>query len=190
MGTLGVQEANSSDQDSPLDDEPVDYEPELSDLQLPSFYSRAAIVTAGLTSLADLEKDLRRGSCSDSLDSIRKLLGARAYASNYKKHHVRGEMPTTRSETANQAYSAKISSARWRYNNSRDALLQLGPTDVDLRKFQEITSEDLRTLHSYLQEDSRGVGQGYASIPWIWRSNLGVDTDEWQINGKVLYIHF
>lgn len=160
----------------------IDDEPEHTDLGLPSAFASDTISEAGLTSLADLEKDLRRGMCNDVLDSLRQILGARAFALNYKKRHIRGEMATTRAEAGLRAHSAKISQARWRYDNSRDALIRLGASASDLHMYQAITADDLRSLKSYLEDHSRGIGQGYASISWIWYRSITADVDEWQVN--------
>jgi hypothetical protein len=162
---------------------PTDDEPEHSELGLPSSFAPKTLLTAGLSSLADLEKDLRRGMCSDTLDCLQHFLGARAFALNYKKRHIRGEVATTRAEAGLRAHTAKISKARWRYDNSRDALIRLGAGDSDVQQYSEITEEDLRSLKSFLEDHSRGVGQGYTSISWIWRRNVPSNIDEWQING-------
>ncbi|KAG8686308.1 hypothetical protein FRC08_012573 [Ceratobasidium sp. 394] len=45
-----------------------------------------------------------------------------------------------------------------------------------------MTVGDLRTLKSFLEESSRGLGQGFSAIPWIWRTGNTPNTDEWQIN--------
>jgi hypothetical protein len=149
MALLEDQEPNHVDRQPPPDDEPEHLE-----LGLPSLFSRATVTTASLISLADLEKDLCRGMCHDALNSVRQLLGARALAIKYKKRHVRGEVATTRSEAALRAHSVKISKAQWRYDNSRNALFRLGPNDSNLRIYQEVTDEDLRTLWLFLQDDS------------------------------------
>lgn len=162
----------------------TDGEPEHIELGMPSSFSTETLLDAGLSSLAELEKDLRRGMCNDVLDSIQQLLGARAFALNHKKQHVRGEGATTRAEAGLRAQSTKISQARWRYDNSRNALIRLGADPSDLHLYQVITTEDLRSLKSYLEEHSRGVGQGYASISWIWCRNITPDVNEWQVNGK------
>lgn len=161
----------------------TDDEPEHAELGMPSSFSTETLLDAGLSSLAELEKELRRGMCNDVLDFIRQLLGARAFALNHKKRHVRGEGATTRAEDGLRAHSAKISQARWRYDNSRNALIRLGADPSDLHLYQAITTDDLRSLKSYLEEHSRGVGQGYASISWIWCRNITPDIDEWQVNG-------
>ncbi|CAE6527007.1 unnamed protein product [Rhizoctonia solani] len=168
--------------DSPASSSSTIGEPEHSDLGLPSSFTSSALITAGLTSMAELEKDLRRGLCDDALESVRHLLGARAFALNYKRRHIRGEVATTRAEAGLRAHSVKISKACWRYENSRSALERLGFSDSDFRRYQIITATDLRSLKSYLEDISRSVGQGYTAISWIWRSSTTTYIDDWQVN--------
>ncbi|KAG8712931.1 hypothetical protein FRC08_013919 [Ceratobasidium sp. 394] len=177
MTTLADQEPDHPD--CPM---PVDGEPEHSELGLPSSFRQESIQTAGLVSLASLERDLRCAMCDDALDSLRRLLGVRAYALKYKDQHIRGEAATTRAQASLRAHSAKISKARWRYKNSRAALIRLGADATVLLRYQEITDPDLKSLKSYIEDTSRGVGQGYTSIPWIWMNHSDLNVDEWQIN--------
>ncbi|KAG8695036.1 hypothetical protein FRC08_008109 [Ceratobasidium sp. 394] len=176
-GALADQEPDHPDRIPPPDDEPEHW-----DLGLPSSFDPATLLATGLSSLADLEKELRRGMCGNSLASTRHDLGARAFAINYKNQHVHGEAAVTRSEAVLRAHSAKIANTRWRYDNSRNALLRLGPSDLDLRRYREMTDGDLRTLKSYLEEVSRGIGQGYNGISWVWCSDAVPHSNEWQIN--------
>ncbi|KAG8719736.1 hypothetical protein FRC09_010686 [Ceratobasidium sp. 395] len=176
MGDLADQEPDHPNRMTPADDEP-----EHSELGLPSSYLRDTLLSADLGSLGDLELELRLPMCNDALESIRNLLGAKAFALKYKQRHVRGEMATTRSEAGLRAHSAKILKARWRYDNSRGALLRLNPNTPGLQTYREITNADLKTLQSFLEGNSRGVGQGYQSIPWIWRSGPNQTNDQWQV---------
>jgi hypothetical protein len=178
MGVLVDEEPDHPDCLPPVDDEP-----EHSELGLPSSFKSESVKTAGLSSLAELEFDLRRAMCDDALDSIRRLLGIRAYALKHKEQHIRGQVATTRAAACLQAHSAKISKARWRYDNSRAAMLRLGGDATILARYKAITTEDLKSLKSYLEDDSRGVGQGYTALPWIWRNYNGLNVDEWQVNG-------
>lgn len=185
MGTLADQEPNHPDCPPPVDDEP-----ENSVIGLPSSFRIESLRSAGLSSPAELEFNLRRAMCNDSLDSIRRLLGARAYALKHKQHE-QGQIATTRATASLRTHSVKILQARWRYDNSRAAMIHLGGDTTVLARYQKITDGDLRYLKSYLEDDSRGLGQGYAAIPWIWRNYNGRDIDEWQINGErdLSYMH-
>lgn len=162
-------------------------DPEHMELALPSAYKPDTLAAADLESLADLEQELRRGICNDALDSVKQLLGARAYAIKQKNRHVRGQVATTRSEATIHAHTAKISKAQWRYTSSREALLRLGASESDSELYLELTSSDLKPLQAFLEQDSRGVGQGYTSISWIWRSDIAPNVSEWQVNGRHIY---
>lgn len=113
MSALGDQEPDHPDCLPPIDDKP-----EHSELSLPSSFKLETLQTAGLSSLAELEFGLRRAMCDDSLDSILRLLGARAYALKCK-NRKRGQVATTRAEAGHRAHSVKIAQAQWRYDNSR-----------------------------------------------------------------------
>ncbi|KAG9126396.1 hypothetical protein FRC07_003580 [Ceratobasidium sp. 392] len=129
-----------------------------------------------------MEKDLRRATCGDALESLRNLLGIKALTLDLKKRHVRGQVPTTRSESALRAHSAKIIKTRWRFDNSRNALVRLGLEETDRVHYQELKTEHCKYLKPHPEDISRGVGQGYSSIPWIWRSCDSGNASEWQIN--------
>lgn len=159
-----------------------DLGPEYAEIGLPSSYAADTLAAAGLTSAADVEKKLRRATCNDALEITRNQLGVKAMELKFKKANVRGEGPTTRSEGVLQDHSEKIARTQWRYNNSRSALDRLGMSPTDSTKYLEMTKNDLKTLRSYLEDDSHGLGQGYAAISWIWRSSA-VLTDDWQVIG-------
>lgn len=158
-------------------------DPEYGELNLPSSFNIATIKAAGLSSVAELEKELRRGMCNDELVTVRNLLGAKALALKYKKNRIRGNNNVTRAEVALQNQSNQVARAQWRYNNSRNALFRLGISPTDSTTYLEMSRDDLKTLGSYLENDSLGVGQGYVSIPWIWRTSA-VEGDDWQVMGK------
>ncbi|KAF8600187.1 hypothetical protein BDV93DRAFT_448090 [Ceratobasidium sp. AG-I] len=166
--------------DHPSRRQTQDIDPEYAELGLPSSFTISTIAAAALSSVADLEKELRRATCNDALETIRNLLGAKALALKYKKAGARGNGNVTRAETALQGQSDKVARCQWRYNNSRGALFRLGASPTDCTKYLEVTRLDLKTLSSYLEDDSRGIGQGYAAISWIWRTSA-VQTDDWQV---------
>ncbi|KDN39963.1 hypothetical protein RSAG8_08412, partial [Rhizoctonia solani AG-8 WAC10335] len=150
---------------------------------MPSSYSSEIIQSAGLPALAELEGQLRRAMCSDTLESIRQLLGAKAFSLKHKKQHARGQAAMTRARAAIDSQTAQLERARWRYNNSRSALLRLGLlTADDKENYLELSDKDLQTLKSYIEETSRGLGQGHAAISWIWRTSIVKNKDEWELS--------
>ncbi|KAG8726456.1 hypothetical protein FRC10_007106, partial [Ceratobasidium sp. 414] len=118
------------------------------DLGLPSSYAYATLVELGLSALADIEKKLRRGVCKDAIEFVKRQLGGKSAAIKHKKTEASGTSAVTRAEAAIQAHTAKILKTRWRYLNSRDALLQLGATEADLRDYKDLKLEDLKPLKS------------------------------------------
>ncbi|QRV88445.1 hypothetical protein RhiJN_16463 [Ceratobasidium sp. AG-Ba] len=155
--------------------------PDDAQLGLPSSYLPQTMQEANLHRLVELEADIRRADCHDTLDRVRELLGAKALMLKLKKANVRGEVPTTRAESKLRAHTEKVQKERWRYNNSRDALIRLGATDGDLKIYKRLEDHDLRYLKDYSENESRGLGQGHVSPPWIWtgRSELFKDEKTW-----------
>ncbi|KDN34269.1 hypothetical protein RSAG8_12640, partial [Rhizoctonia solani AG-8 WAC10335] len=117
-----------------------------------------------------------------SAETIRQMLGAKAFTLKYK-NHARGQGATTRAQASIKEQTEKLQQAKWRYTNSRDALLRLGLLCAeDKDKYLELTDKDLKTLKSYIEETSRGLGQGHAAISWIWRTSVVKNTAEWEIS--------
>lgn len=161
--------------------------PEFAEIHLPSSYTATSLSAAGLSSMAGTERKLRRATCNDALETTRNQLGAKALELKYKKDNVRGVGATTRSEGVLQEHSEKVARSRSRYNNSRNALLRLEMSPTDSAKYLEMTKNDVKTLKSYLDIDSHGLGQGYAAISWIWRSSAALK-DDWQAIGTFEYL--
>ncbi|QRV78856.1 hypothetical protein RhiJN_06871 [Ceratobasidium sp. AG-Ba] len=150
------------------------------DLGLPSSFSPETLASAGLSSLSDLEKRLRRGTCVDALQSVKRVLGARSATINFKNANVRGQIATTRSQSAIKVHNAKILKAQWRYENSRGALEALGMVQADRDQFLELRREDLKPLKLYYEEYAQNTGHGITSMSWIWRSEVAPN-DKWQV---------
>ncbi|KAG9082608.1 hypothetical protein FS749_006728 [Ceratobasidium sp. UAMH 11750] len=150
---------------------------------LPSSYATETLQAAGLTSLVKVELRLRKGMCGDGIESVKRLLGIKDIAISHRNRQLSGEIATTRAQAAIRAHTAKVKKARWRYENSRKAMIRLGATESDLDKYRELGDEDLQSLTSYLAEVSRGIGQGYTKILWIWRSGVAPNTEDWASEG-------
>lgn len=159
------------------------------DIGMPSSYSPEMIKTAALETLAEVERELRRAMCKESLESVKRLLGAKKASYRFKKRHTREQVPVTRANAALKAQDLKIHKAQWRYANSRDALFVLGPADADAA-FEELKDEDLTALTDYYAEYATRLGHGYdgaagyKGISWIWKSSVAPNTEEWEVLGK------
>ncbi|KAG9075323.1 hypothetical protein FS749_013019, partial [Ceratobasidium sp. UAMH 11750] len=174
--------ANCPEPDHPAVRKAVDADPENAELGLPSSYLPETLNAAGLGEFIDLEADLRRGICSDELETSRELLGVKALTIKFKDANIRGEKRTTRAEAQLTAHQEKIYKAQWRYNNSRDALIRLGASDEDLRIYQRLERTDLKYLKEYISGESTGIGQGHVRLPWLWsqRTEKFSSEEAWQ----------
>ncbi|KAG8698163.1 hypothetical protein FRC08_006096 [Ceratobasidium sp. 394] len=151
------------------------------DLGLPSSYLQSTLANAGLATFGELEKKLRRGMCKDSVESVKRLLGGKAAAIKYKSTQLSGQIAVTRAESTIRAHTTKIHKACWRYNNSRDALLRLGPTEDDLNIYKVLKHEDLKPLKTYFEDYAQNVGHGVSSMSWIWKSTVAPNKGDWEI---------
>jgi hypothetical protein len=168
----------------------VNAEPENAELGLPSSYLNSTLKECGLLSLSELEIRLRRATCDDTLQGLRNLLGVKAITLKYKKKNLRGEIATTRAENKLKEHNKKISFVQWQYNNSLDALIRLGLPAAELARYERVTQDDLKYLQVYLEEESGTLGEGTREIPWLWRSSIGCDSDNWQVDGEYFLLLF
>jgi hypothetical protein len=158
------------------------------DLGMPSSYDPKTIKSAELDALAEVERELRRGMCRESLESVKRLLGAKKAALQFKGRHVRNQVPTTRANAALKDQDVKIHKAQWRYMNSRHALVGLGFADTD-SAFEELEDDHLKPLTEYYADYAKRLGHGYDGAPgyegmsWIWKSSVAPNTEEWEILG-------
>ncbi|KAG8693280.1 hypothetical protein FRC09_010611, partial [Ceratobasidium sp. 395] len=74
---VNVQEPDAPRCQQLLDE---DLEEDNLDLGMPSSYALATLESAGLLTLAELERKLCRGFCNDAVELVRRLLGAKATA--------------------------------------------------------------------------------------------------------------
>ncbi|QRV97095.1 hypothetical protein RhiJN_25114 [Ceratobasidium sp. AG-Ba] len=180
---LHMLEIDEPDQPRPLEFVGEDSEwAEPVELGLPSSYKADTLAKAGVSKLAEIERRLRRGVCTDALESVKRLLGGKAAVIKFKNQHLSGQVATTRAESTIQKHTVKILKARQRYLNSRDALLNLEPTEKDLDQYRELRNQDLQTLKTYFEEYAQTTGHGRTSMSWIWRSAAAPNKEDWQID--------
>ncbi|CUA78467.1 Phosphatidylinositol 3-kinase VPS34 [Rhizoctonia solani] len=141
------------------------------DLGMPSSYKPETIEAAGLSSMANLEKEIRRGMCNESLASVKRLLRVRAQGFKYKRRHIRGGKQTTRAESTFRSQMKDIKKAGWRYSNSYEALKQLGLSESDKRDYHDLLESDFTALKSYYDDYAkRKKGEMKPTMSWIWRT--------------------
>lgn len=161
-------------------------EDEALDLTMPSSFARATVESAGLATLAEVERELRRSMCKESLESVKRLLGAKAATKRYKDQNVRGQIANTRANVALKEQDSKIRNAQWRYNNSHKALVQLGVSETDNKLFKELKADDLVPLAHFFRRyaETVGHGRGQNGLPWIWATSAAPNTDDWEVDGQ------
>ncbi|CAE7184298.1 unnamed protein product [Rhizoctonia solani] len=149
------------------------------DLGMPSSYDPAIVEGAGLSSMADLERELRRGMCNESLASVKRLLRARAKGFKHKQRHIRGKVQTTRAEAGFRAQMKQVRKAGWRYSNSYEALKQLGLSKSDKEDYEDLIETDLISLKSYYDAyANRQKGEKKPTMSWIWRTRAAPNTED------------
>lgn len=155
------------------------------DLGMPSSYRQDTIEDAGLSSMADLERELRRGMCNESLVAVKRLLRARAKGFSDKRRHIRGREQTTRAEAGFRAQMKRIRKAAWRYSNSYEALKQLGLSESDKTDYNDLVDADLVSLKShYDAHANRKRGEKRPRMSWIWRTKAAPNTEEGDAEGS------
>ncbi|QRV77418.1 hypothetical protein RhiJN_05433 [Ceratobasidium sp. AG-Ba] len=183
---LHMLEIDEPDQPRPLQFVGEDGEwAEPVELGLPSSYKADTLLKAGVSKLAEIERRLRRGACTDALESVKRLLGGKAAVIKFKNQHLTGQIATTRAESTIQKHTVKILKARQRYLNSRDALLMLEPTETDLDQYRDLQTQDLQTLKTYFEEYAQTTGHGKTSMSWIWRSAAAPNKEDWEVDSKI-----
>ncbi|CAE7129169.1 unnamed protein product [Rhizoctonia solani] len=150
------------------------------DLGLPSSYMSETLDSADLASLVEVERELRRSMCRDSLASVKRLLGAKAAAKRFKDQNVRGQIPTTRANSALKDHDVDIRNAQWRYNNSYKALVQLGTSASDDKLFRELKNEHITPLAEFYKNyaETVGHGRGQHRLSWIWATSAAPNTED------------
>ncbi|KAG8717463.1 hypothetical protein FRC08_007395 [Ceratobasidium sp. 394] len=174
MGSLGDPDhPNRHRHDSP--------HPEYSELGLPSAYQGSSLVAVNCLQPPRAEASARRAECNSAIQTMRNLLGAKAFALRYKRKNVVGEIATTRAEGLLKDLRNKVERARRRYHRSREALLRLDLLSSDHSTYLPVGDDDLKMLAEYLDEDSSTLGQGSRNIPWIWRSTAAENNEDWHV---------
>lgn len=159
------------------------------DLGMPSLSDPETLRSAGLDMLAEVERELHRAMCKESLESVKRLLGAKKASQQFKKRQVRGQVKITQANAGLKAQDEKIHKAQWRYMNSHSALVSLGLSDADA-VFEELKDSHLKPLADYCAEYTTRVWHGYdrvsgySGISWIWKTSVAPNTKNWEVLGK------
>ncbi|KAG8724654.1 hypothetical protein FRC09_016008 [Ceratobasidium sp. 395] len=154
------------------------------DLGMPSPYAYTTLADVGLSKMADLEARLRRGVCKDALESVKRQLRGKAATIRHKHmlNEISGTMAVTRAESAIQAQTTKILKTRWRYLNSRNALIQIGAPETNFDDYLDLKLSDLTPLSAFYNLYSATTGHGKTTMLWIWRSTVARNKEEWEVD--------
>lgn len=146
-------------------------------LCLPSCFPQNEMPRA-LRQLADHERDLRRGQANDSLHKICILISRKSFIFRDKVRNARTQAWKTRAWADVRQIDKALQYQVAVYHATRAALLNLGMSDSDQRKYLIITPQDLKTTTAIAEPNARG--QQHTSLSWVWRANVhkGAADDE------------
>lgn len=148
--------------------------------------------------LIDIEIQLRRAQCNDTLDKIRSLQRGRLSFISFRNRHIRGQYPSTRARDTIDRLEDKSKALALKYRDARCALYTLlGPGDWE-KELRELNHGDLTTPdgHEISIEDPNdpvgpdgrplsmskkkkrnlelGLGEGRRTVSWIWTSTAAI----------------
>ena len=149
--------------------------------------------------LAEMEKDLRLGQCSDALDSLRINLHSKSGLLKDKYINVRHQGPNTRSREFIGRISSRISVAADRYTVAYTALDALDPDSAAewRTEFRPLHANDIRGMSESSLPDhpdperasailartllnGGAYPEGNHALSWIWR---GAPTSDGTVSG-------
>ncbi|KAG8719187.1 hypothetical protein FRC09_011498 [Ceratobasidium sp. 395] len=159
------------------------------DLGMPSSYAYTTLADVGLSKMADLEARLRRGVCKDALESVKRQLRGKAATIRHKhtSNEISGTMAVTRAESAIQAQTTKILKTRWRYLNSRNALIQIGAPETNFDDYLDLKLSDLTPLSAFYDLYGATTGHGTTTMLWIWRSTVACNKEDWEVDALLRF---
>lgn len=159
---------------------PADH-PEDEVLELPSSYSTGFFQQFGITSLAQIEYDIRLGDAYDAIDDIRTSIHIYNASTHEKRTQIFGQRPITRALTILNSLKNDTRACAKRYGASYTALLALGlPEDSELKpiKDHDLWGKDM-TLTAKQGDSKR-------KEPWYWviGKPRDVSDDAWELECK------
>ena len=161
-------------------------------LRLPSSFGRE-LCTGRLKELAKIELDLRKGQANDALHGLRLAIGQKSF-------HFRANVRQA-SSTANTGYQGRLRSADESrsiqntidefskvYTSARNAMEIVGATGKDLRHYQKLSRQDIKTTPAVVDFNARG--QRNEGLSWIWQMYVESSEDpDWMDECWSSYYH-
>ncbi|KIM61410.1 hypothetical protein SCLCIDRAFT_122156, partial [Scleroderma citrinum Foug A] len=159
-------------EDQSYDNEDEDISPESLGLWMPSTIGIQAATRAGLEVLVNEEAQLHIGQANDSLERLRTHLGQKSVLYHMQVRSSSSVWTDTRLKNDIKRLILKINKDVQSYHRAWDAMISLGASDDQLRKYQKVSPRDL-SIDKEVTEENR-FGQGSDVLPWFWHIG-GVD---------------
>ena len=155
---------------------------------LPSRIDVAVRNRCGLGTAAAIEAKLRIAAGHEAVEATKKALGVRSWMTRHARS-ASNYTTTTRAQHSVRRSEMVVKSCAKQYNRHWNALDNLGVPAVERMGLQELTSDHLVVLGSWLENESYKPSNSTAPnpadrrpLPWIWRmhrvSNEEDATDE------------
>ena len=142
-------------------------EAEKKHLFLPSSIGFEKCSRLGLKLLAEKEMLLREGQANDALQAIRLAIGEKSFRFRKQLRTAKSKVKKTRSWDLIKSASKQLQHHRLIYRQARQSMVNLGASPQVLKKYQELTDEDIRTSTAIEEPNARG--QRNTELSWIWK---------------------
>ncbi|KAF4572398.1 hypothetical protein EYR36_006900 [Pleurotus pulmonarius] len=154
-------------------------EPEMEQLFLPSHFTTTEREKYGLTPLADIERQLRKGQANDTVQLLRLDISTGQKLALFRKSRANalvGVQRTTRNAQWMKKQKQDLAIHKATYTRARIAMIKLGMPEND-NDFPPLHDEDLATPNPI---ERPILGDGTRKTGWIWRAANVVDMPDTQ----------
>ena len=157
------------------EDEDVEVPVEQVKLGLPSSFDEVERAQVGLTSLEEMEIELREGQANDALEALRACLAEKSLRFRTEVKPAKSQKTMTRAWDSINRADKQIKAAVRSYKLARSALEVLGASEHLLDQYKEIQKENLKMSRDIVEENR--VGQRSSELAWFWRLDQKGDGD-------------
>lgn len=188
LGSLGLNEDEAEIVDEDWsDDETDNYSPdEIFDLTqenvrylsvgqvenmalfLPSTFGIKHCLESNLHKAVQKEIKLREGQANDSLQQLRLSIGQKSFLFRSQLRNAKSKTRKTKAWDDISSVGNTVSHHRRVYHSARDALIALGAGKEIIKRYQVITSKDVRSSTAIVDPNARG--QRNKGLAWFWSS--------------------
>lgn len=166
----------SDDLDSEDEAANVGSNPEKAFLPLPSQLGNHYFEDPIIAALATEEKNLRVKQASEALQQLRLSLGLKSALFKTSVAPAKSQKTKTRAWRGVKTVETNVRRYAKLYRGARQALLRLGAATSVMEKFPDLKKEDLKMSRDVVEENR--VGQKSDHVPWIWRIDCGLISDQ------------